>query len=142
MKPHKLILLAGALFVLIVLANVARTCLSFVFNTDERGDEEQLVNAVQIGDREWAERILAKDPKFIETKDRYGRTLLFLAVAATKNETEMAARLLELGADVDAAEQNGFTPLYWAAFDGNAELVDLLLANGANANAKTQDGKT
>ncbi len=37
---------------------------------------------------------------------------------------------------------NGFTPLYWAAFDGNTEMVELLLAAGAAVDAKANDGKT
>ena len=37
---------------------------------------------------------------------------------------------------------NGWVPLHGAAFTGHMEVVELLLANGANMNAKNEDGDT
>lgn len=59
--------------------------------------------------------------------------------AAAGNHTALALRLLEAGADVNAAQHGGFTPLMGAAQNGNRELVRALLAAGADPAARTQD---
>jgi len=46
-----------------------------------------------------------------------------------------------LGANVNAKESDGYTPLMWASSRGHLEVVQvLLLANGADVNAKDKDG--
>jgi ankyrin repeat protein len=50
--------------------------------------------------------------------------------------------LIEKGADVNAQQEGGFTPLMSAAQNGNAELTKLLLTHGADRNVETDDGKT
>jgi ankyrin repeat protein len=45
-------------------------------------------------------------------------------------------------ATVNAAQQNGATPLYIASQNGHCEVVKLLLASGANKEAAMQDGFT
>ncbi len=54
----------------------------------------------------------------------------------------MARRLLEAGASAAAVQQGGFTPLHEAALRGHAPLVELLLAHGADPDARNADGKT
>ena len=39
--------------------------------------------------------------------------------------------LIEAGADINKANSAGRTPLFWARKEGNTEIVDLLLENGA-----------
>ncbi len=56
-----------------------------------------------------------------------------------------AQRLIRSGADVNAANRYGVTPLLVAAQRGTAELIDLLLKSGANvktAEAKLPEGQT
>jgi ankyrin repeat protein len=65
-----------------------------------------------------------------------------LGTAAAFGANEMAALLLERGADVDATADHGFTPLHAAAANGNAELVQLLLEHGANRDARNEQGRT
>ncbi|MFC6748935.1 hypothetical protein [Deinococcus aquaticus] len=43
------------------------------------------------------------------------------------------------GADVNAAQQGGFTPLMAAARSGDADLVAFLRAQGARVGARTED---
>ncbi|HEX9259564.1 MAG TPA: ankyrin repeat domain-containing protein [Acidimicrobiales bacterium] len=50
--------------------------------------------------------------------------------------------LLEAGAEVDARQQGGFTALMEAAQHGDAELVRLLLARGADPHLAADDGRT
>ncbi|KAJ3075666.1 hypothetical protein HDU99_001493, partial [Rhizoclosmatium hyalinum] len=46
------------------------------------------------------------------------------------------------GADVNAMESNGSTPLIYAAQNGHTETVDLLLSKGAHINATESDGSS
>ncbi|CAM3726516.1 Ankyrin [Deinococcus saxicola] len=56
------------------------------------------------------------------------------------NHTHLARKLLEAGADVNAVQNGGFTPLMGAAQNGNAELVRLLLLHGAVPGTVNEDG--
>ena len=51
-------------------------------------------------------------------------------------------RLLEAGADVNAADEDKFTALMMASRDNRLEAVKLLIAAGANVNAKNKDNET
>lgn len=54
-----------------------------------------------------------------------------LVVAAQHGETEVAAVLLENGADPDTAG-SGHAALHWAALRGDSEMVETVLAHGGN----------
>ena len=43
---------------------------------------------------------------------------------------------LDKGADVNAKNESGVTPLLWAAWKGHKEVAELLIANGADVNTK------
>ena len=49
---------------------------------------------------------------------------------------------MEHGADVNAKDKDGDTPLHDAAFRGHKEMVELLLANGADVMARDNSGLT
>jgi peptidoglycan/LPS O-acetylase OafA/YrhL len=50
-------------------------------------------------------------------------------------------RLIDEGVDIDApAADGGYTPVYLAAVTGAAEILDLLIANGADPNIPAPDG--
>jgi uncharacterized protein len=50
--------------------------------------------------------------------------------------------LLDRGADVNATDQTGWTPLMEAAAKGRTEVVKTLLAYGADVNARTKKSWT
>ena len=153
MKSTKATFLIGILLVVVGLAAGYRMCVWFVsdhdgrskkeqsvFDHDGRSDEEQFVNAIETGDRLWAERMLARDPKLLGMKDRWERSPLFIAVSATQNKREITAWLIECGADVNAANHDGITALMWAV--GDADKVQLLLQKGSKVNARSALGRT
>jgi ankyrin repeat protein len=51
-------------------------------------------------------------------------------------------RLIRAGANVKAANRYGVTPLYLAAVNGNAVVIEKLLKAGADANAVSTEGET
>ena len=68
-------------------------------------------------------------------------TALHSAVA-DGGDPRIAKALVAAGADVNAKQRHGWTPLHGAAQSGDRELVELLLARGADPDAKHQEGKT
>ena len=62
--------------------------------------------------------------------------------AASKNDYEAAAILLNQGVDVHAKDNYGNTPLHWAASNNAAKTAEVLLKGGADANAKNSTGIT
>ena len=62
--------------------------------------------------------------------------------AATLGNIEAIKQHLAAGADVNAKDDDGISPLLLAATWGHKEIVELLIANGAVVNAKGVDGLT
>lgn len=63
------------------------------------------------------------------------------AAIALGDSEETIRLLLEANADVNAVQAGGFTPLHQAAAAGRADLVRLLLANGARTDMRCDQGK-
>jgi ankyrin repeat protein len=64
------------------------------------------------------------------------------AAAAGRAAAPIVARLLAHGAQVDAAQNGGFTALHEAACKNDLALAELLLAHGASPALRTNDGET
>ena len=62
--------------------------------------------------------------------------------AATEGNIKGIKQLIADGADVNAKNRDGTTPLQTAAIRGHKEFLQLLIANGADVNAKNEDGMT
>ena len=59
-----------------------------------------------------------------------------LHIAARYGYKEIVELLISEGADVNAKDENSWTPLHFAARHGHKEVVELLIAKGADVNAK------
>lgn len=76
-----------------------------------------------------------------EPRSPKGRTALMVACAYWCG-LDMVKLLVEHGADVNAAAQDGSTPLMLAAMNEKQDVVDYLLKHGAKAKATDAKGKT
>ena len=64
------------------------------------------------------------------------------AALAGRPSARVVSALLTRGADANARDGGGHTPLHIAAFGGDVALIDTLLAHGADAEARAHDGRT
>lgn len=74
----------------------------------------------------------------IDAVDKKGEGLL--AIAAFKNAPMSMQVLLDSGADVNQRDENGMTPLHWAAGMANTKAVRILLEAGANPSIPDNKG--
>ena len=83
----------------------------------------------------------------VKILSKSGKTpLASLATCNDKNDPEgsrnLAKAMLEIGAEIESRDEEGVTPLMWAANRANNELVEFLLASGAKANAMSDSKQT
>ena len=106
-------------------------------------DPQLLVNAAQDGNVETVKMLLAAGVDVNARDKYYKQTALYEAVVSGSPETVFA--LLSAGADVNARPDENFnfgeTPLI-AASTKNAEIVKLLIDEGADVNIKNSQGQT
>lgn len=74
--------------------------------------------------------------KLLMLEDKLGRRPLHFA-SASRN-----IRLNKVRIDVDARDQDGWTPLHWACRSWRVEVIRVLLANGADPSPRTKKGWT
>jgi hypothetical protein len=78
-------------------------------------DDEATLQALGADQRDLARNLLPADQRQV-------------AHAARNNESAVVRAMLEAGLPVDARGQHNATPLHWAAFHGNSEMVKVILA--------------
>jgi ankyrin repeat protein len=104
--------------------------------TIDHGGFTPLLFAARQGDVEIGRILLGAGAK---VNDSAANGASALVVAAHSGHGKFAALLVEHGADVNAAGA-GYSALHAAILRGDAELVGVLLARGANANAPIEKG--
>ena len=97
-----------------------------------------LITAVRSGSRAAMAPLVAANRDLVTAADPAGSTLLHHAAGFGAVDT--LTMLLDSGADVNAKNRRGSTPLHWAIPD--EAKVRLLLSRGANVNAKQVEGRT
>ncbi len=100
-----------------------------------------LLKAIQNKNIELIIEQVSSDKLSVNAKDNdMGLTPLMLASIA--NEPILINLLLEYGADINAADNDGWTALMWAAQFGQLEAIQILLDNKADINAIDNVGWT
>jgi len=87
----------------------------------------------------WAE--LRNHTEIATLLRKHGGKYGLIAVAAKVGDVEAVREFLAAGADVNAKDEFGGTPLHFAAEEGHKEIAELLIAAGANVNAKNKLGR-
>lgn len=96
-----------------------------------------LFAAIRAGDRKAvAKRV--DDKSLVKKLDKHGSTSAMHA--ALYSDADMLRLLIDGGSDVNIANEDGVTALFWGA--GDAEKVGLLLAKGAKVDVRTGLGRT
>jgi len=62
--------------------------------------------------------------------------------SSTEGQLEIVRLLIKAGADVNAKNFYGSTPLIYASMNGNIDIVKMLIEVGADVNAKNKFGNT
>lgn len=124
--------------------------------------EEAFFLAVSAGDRARVTELVDENPALLEARDSEGRTGLLLAVyhghhevvnlltdrrpgtdvfeAAAAGQAGRVGELIrEDPSRMDSVSSDGFSPLGLAAFFGHPDLVELLLASGADPNVASRN---
>jgi len=110
----------------------------------ERGARHHIFSAIALRDRDLAQKLIEEDPDcLLRRRSRFenGHTPLHAAFAspdglgflAGQPDYAMLELLIELGADVEATDDKGRTPLAVAMLRGDHEAIRLLRAAGAKA---------
>jgi ankyrin repeat protein len=100
--------------------------------------ETPLMIAAHTGNVTVVRQLLTRGADVKAAESTAGQTALMRAVA--QNHEAVVRALLEAGADVRARSQNRFTPLLFAAQQGNIDIARLLIAAGADPNEAAPDG--
>lgn len=99
-----------------------------------------LFEAAAVGDADRVRELLTREPGSVDRWSPDGFTALHLA--AFFGHEEVAAELLQQGADVGAVARNRIRvqPLHSAAAGGHTAVARLLLHHGADPNARQEGG--
>jgi ankyrin repeat protein len=97
-------------------------------------DEMKLALACETGDDDLVQRLLAARPDLVSSLTAGDRRRL--ADAAEQNNLAVVRRMLDAGWPVDVRGELNATPLHWAAFHGNADMVRALIDRHAPIDVK------
>lgn len=101
-------------------------------------DADTFIEACERGDIDFVREALKNNKSLANASEKGNYTAL---IRASKNgHTNVAKLLIDNGANVNAMDENGGTPLTWAVgdLDGYPNMVELLLKAGADVNRTTE----
>ena len=101
-------------------------------------DAIRLIRAIRDNDRASVDAQLRGQARIARSRGAGGATPLM--AAALYGDAALVKALLAAGADPNAANSAGVTPLMWAA--PRVEIVQLLLDAGADVDARSEDGRS
>lgn len=98
---------------------------------------EELFKAFLANDLTVMSKLLNANPGLVDAPHNGGMTLIMLG-----GDRDVAQMAINSGANVNARDINGSTPLHYAAYYGDLGVAELLVARGALVNAKNSFGNT
>ena len=101
-------------------------------------DAARLMTSIRDGDRTAIDALLRSNVRAVTSRGPAGATPLM--TAALYGDAALVRQLLRAGADPNAADRAGVTPLMWAA--ASPDTIRLLLDAGADVNARSDDGRS
>ena len=84
-------------------------------------------------------RLLLEHGVSVNATNKYGVTPLMNACWCSETDIEVIKFLIENGADVNAKDNQNTTALHCAIYDGQINVVNLLLASGASPKTKSKE---
>lgn len=110
-------------------------------NARDKYGASPLMTAARWGNIPMVQFLLRNGATPDQPRSEAGRTALHVA-CAYYGGMQICKALIASGADVNAVTQKGETPLMLAATNGKADVVELLLQQGADKQKKDNSGKT
>lgn len=104
---------------------------------DRSPAELKLAMACELGDEDTFKALLASQPNLVEALSDGDRRKL--TNAAENNNTQAVRLMLAAGWPVDARGRHGGTALHWAAFHGNAEMIQIILKHSPPLELRDDD---
>jgi ankyrin repeat protein len=104
-----------------------------------------IFEAAESGDLETVTRLVKADAKLVEATNSEGDTALHLAAGCRRGEPSalpLIRLLLESGANIEARNARGQTPLLYSSYAGFRQAVELFLAKGASFRYQDRNGRT
>jgi palmitoyltransferase len=98
----------------------------------ERGARHHIFSAIAIGDLGLIRRLVADNPEALNRRrSRFEQRQTALHFAISRRRYDIVDLLIELGADLEAEDMHGETPLAFAMLRGDREAMNRLHAAGA-----------
>src|SRR5262245_17340960 len=108
--------------------------------------EVELLNAIGNNDLTLTSKLLNAIPSLAKVSFDGGKTLLTLAVSDPRlnpgKDLAFAKMAIQAGADVNAKDIKGHTPLHYAVYFDKEEMIRLLVDSKADVNAQDSSGDT
>ena len=99
-----------------------------------------IYDAIRQNDYRKVEKMLKSNPQLANCSEEHGVKVTPLHIASVKGSPSMVKLLLSKKANVNALDDNGWTPLYYAIDIDKRQVAELLLSHGANVNIRAKDG--
>ncbi len=116
------------------------TFIVFLIILSVPGYSQEIINLAKNGDLEQIKVLIKKDPGLKKSKDNRNCTLLHFA--ANGGHMELVRYLLSEGADINAQDLDGDTPLHWVTYKPKPAVAEILIKNGADLNIKNRNRRT